>query len=64
MVWRNARVLDMVRGLLARALHRLCENWWAKRWRASARHMERWSTEMVSSLLQKEQFSGWRCESK
>ena len=31
---------------------------------ASARHVERWSTEIGSSLLQKEQFSGWRCETR
>jgi len=39
-VWRNARVFDTVRGLLARALHRLCGTWCAFRWWASAGHVK------------------------
>ena len=63
-VWRNVRVLNMVRGFLARASHRLCETWCTLRRWASAGHVKRWSTEMGSSLLQKKQFSGWRRETR
>jgi len=45
----------MVRGLLARALHRFCGTWCVLRWLASAGHVKRWSTEMDSSLLQKDE---------
>jgi len=50
-VRRNVRVLDMVRVLLARALHRLCGTWCALRRWASAGHVRRWSTETGSTLL-------------
>jgi len=43
---------------------RLCGAWCALRRWASAEHVKRWSTEMGSSLLQKEQFSGWRSEAR
>jgi len=63
-VWRNERVLDMASGSLARALHRLCRTWCALRKWASAGHVKRSLTEMGSSFLRKEQFSGWKCETR
>ena len=47
-------------GIIGQCLHRLCETWCALRKWASTGHVKRWLTELVSSLLQKEQFSGWR----
>ena len=60
----ECEVLDMVRGLLVTALHRLCGSWCVLRRWASAGHVKNRSTEIGFSLLQKEQFSGWRCETR